>query len=400
MPNASFYNPVRLVWGHGALAELPSLARELGITRVLVVTDPVIGKTAAFHTATAHLAKAGLPYRVFDQCGIDARLSHVEAQVARLRPDGTDGVIGFGGGSVMCTAKSIATLAANGDKLRPLESQANIKHKPIPQIEIPTTAGSGTEVSPYTIVKDDVAGGKFTFGNRLTFPDVALLDPAVLDSLPKHLAAISAVDAITHAIEALFSKIATPASDALAYEAARILFGCVEAAIIKGEAQAKLDNLLGSSLANMACGQSRLGLAHRLSRPLEDTWSINHGLGVGTILPRAVDFCAQQWPDKLARLDSLLALGANPGDTADAKRRLVARIFATYRAIGFPLAFDAMKFDKARAREMAEMAVSRTTDAAPRPERVDDATPILAANSQRATVAEATRIYEACFVAP
>ncbi len=400
MPNASFYNPVRLVWGHGALAELPTLAREIGIDRVLVVTDPVIGKTAAFHMAIGHLETARLPFRVFDQCGIDARLSHVEAQVALLRREGTNGVIGFGGGSVMCTAKSIATLAANGDKLRPLESQGNIKRRPIPQIEIPTTAGSGTEVSPYTIVKDDVAGGKFTFGNRLTFPDVALLDPAVLDSLPRHLAAISAVDAITHAIEALFSKIATPASDALAYEAARILFGCVEAAIVKGEPQAKLDNLLGSSLANMACGQSRLGLAHRLSRPLEDTWSINHGLGVGTILPRAVDFCAQQWPDKLARLDGLLALGAQPGDAADAKHRLVSRIFDTYRTIGFPLRFDPVKLDKTRAREMAEMAVSRTTDAAPRPERVDDATPILAANSQRATVAEATRIYEACFVGP
>ncbi len=400
MPTSSFYNPTRLVWGHEALAELPALARGIGIERALVVTDPVIGKTAAFRAAIGHLEKAGLPHRVFDQCGIDARLSHVESEVAKLRADGTSGVIGFGGGSVMCTAKSIAALAANGDKLRPLEKAANIKRRPLPQIEVPTTAGSGTEVSPYTIVKDDVAGGKFTFGNMLTFPDIALLDPAVLESLPKPLAAISAVDAITHALEALFSKIATPASDALAYEAARILFGCVERAIVAGDADARLDNLLGSSLANMACGQSRLGLAHRLSRPLEDTWSINHGLGVGTILPRALDFCAEGWPDKLARLDSVLELGTGRANPAYTKRRLVDRIFATYRAIGFPLAFDAAKLDKARAREMAQMAVSRTTDAAPRPDHIDDATPILAANSQRATVAEASRIYEACFVTP
>lgn len=400
MPSQSFFNPVRVVWGHDALAELPALARGIGMTRTLIVTDPVIGKTAAFKSALGHLDAAKLPYRVFDECGIDARLSHVESEVGKLRAEGGDGVLGFGGGSVMCTAKSIAALAANGDKLRPLEKSANIKRRPLPQIEIPTTAGSGTEVSPYTIVKDDVAGGKFTFGNMLTFPDVALLDPAVLDSLPKHLAAISAVDAITHSIEALFSKIATPASDAIAYEAARILFGCVEAAIVKGERQAKLDNLLGSSLANMACGQSRLGLAHRLSRPLEDTYGINHGLGVGTILPRAVDFCAEQWPDKLARLDQVLGLGtgnSNPGYT---KRRLMERIFETYRAIGFPTAFDAARIERGRARELAEMAVSRSTDAAPRPERIDGTTPILAANSQRATVAEAARIYEACFDSP
>lgn len=400
MPTQSFFNPVRLVWGHGALADLPALARGLGISRLIVVTDPVIGKTAAFAAALGHLDAGKLPYRVFDQCGIDARLSHVEGEVVRLRAEGIDGVIGFGGGSVMCTAKSIAALAANGDNLRSLEKAANIKRRPIPQIEIPTTAGSGTEVSPFTIVKDDVAGGKFTFGNALTFPDIALLDPAVLDSLPKPLAAISAVDAITHALEALFSKIATPASDALAYEAARTLFGCVEAAIVKGEAQAKLDNLLGSSLANMACGQSRLGLAHRLSRPLEDTFSIQHGLGVGTILPRAVAFCAHEWPEKLDRLNTLLALGGKAGEASDIKQRLVARLFATYRAIGFPVTFDTTRIASARAREMAEMAVSRTTDAAPRPEQIDDGTSILAANSQRASVAEATRIYEACFAAP
>lgn len=400
MTSQSFFNPVHLVWGHDALAGLPALARGIGINRVLVVTDPVIGKTAAVAKALAILEKAGLPYRVFDQCGIDARLSHVESEVVKLRQDGTDGVIGIGGGSVMCTAKSIAALATNGDKLRPLEKAANIKHRPLPQIEIPTTAGSGTEVSPYTIVKDDVAGGKFTFGNALTFPNIALLDPALLESLPKRLAALSAVDAITHSIEALFSTIATPASDALAYEAARILFACVESAIVKGDAQARLDNLLGSSLANMACGQSRLGLAHRLSRAVEDTFAIPHGLGVGTILPRALDHCAQLWPDKLARLNTALALGGKNGDAGDIKRRLIARLFTTYRAIGFPEAFDAAQVDRTQSRKLAEMAVSRTTDTAPRPERIDDATPIFAANGQRATVAEATAIYERCFATP
>lgn len=391
----SFCNPVRLVWGFDALDDIAAHAKGIGISRALVVTDPVIGRTPFVAAALKRLGGAGLPLRVFAECGIDARLSHVERETAKVRADGTDGVIGFGGGSVLCTAKGIAVLANNGERLRRLEQAGNIGRRGLPMLLVPTTAGSGTEVSPYTIVKDDVGGGKFTFGNALCFPDLALLDPVVLETLPKRLAAVSAVDALTHAIEALFSKIATPVSDALALEAARLLFGSLEGSIVDGDPQCRLDNLLGASLANMACGQARLGLAHRLSRPLEDTFGLAHGIGVGTLMPRGLALCADQFPGKLARLaEAGIASGRSPGAM---KQSLLERIFALYREIGFAETFDPAQVDRGRLREMAEMAVARTTDATERPVTISDDTPIVAANGTRATVAEAQGIYAACF---
>lgn len=392
----SFFNSVRLVWGQDTIGELASLVKGAGVSKALIVTDSTIGDTACAQRIYQVLRAGGIGFRVFDQCGIDARASHIQGERAKLASEGIDGIIGLGGGSVMCTAKGIATLATNGELIRPLEKPQNIRHRPMPLVLIPTTAGSGTEVSPYTIVKDDINGGKFTFGNALCFAHLAVLDPATLESLPKRIAAVSAVDALTHALEALFSKIATPITDALALEAARMLFGSIETSIIAGDPKARLDNLVGSSVANMACGQARLGLAHRLSRPLEENFTVSHGTGVGTLMPRTINACAEQFPEKLIRLSETLGLGGHRDGLAVLRGRLVDTIFATYDAIGFPRHFDAKVVDPDRLRQMAETAVSRTTDATGKPEVINGDTRIVAANFTTATVVEAQQLYESC----
>ncbi|MFM1813777.1 MAG: hypothetical protein RLZ98_472 [Pseudomonadota bacterium] len=393
----SFFNSVRLVWGEDALGELAGLAKSIGMSKALIVTDKTIGGTACAERIRDVLKSGGITFRVFDECGIDARASHIQSEKAKLASDGIDGIIGLGGGSVMCTAKGIATLATNGDEIRPLEKQQNIKKRPMPLLLIPTTAGSGTEVSPFTIVKDDINGGKFTFGNQLCFAHLAVLDPATLESLPQKIAAVSAVDALTHSLEALFSKIATPLTDALALEAARMLFGSMAASIVKGEPKARLDNLVGSSIANMACGQARLGLAHRLSRPLEENFTVAHGLGVGTLMPRTINACAGQFPEKLVRLAETIGVGRRGDNAGDLRARLVEKIFALYEEVGFPSHFDAVKIDRSRLRQMAETAVSRTTDATGKPEIITSNTQIVAANFTSATVAEAHGLYDSCF---
>lgn len=393
----SYFNSVRLVWGHDAITNLASLIKSIGATKVLIVTDKTIGATTCARRVYETLASGGIQFRVFDACGIDARASHIQGEKAKLKPEGIDGIIGLGGGSVMCTAKGIATLATNGNEIRPLEKAQNITQRPMPLALIPTTAGSGTEVSPFTIVKDDINGGKFTFGNPLCFAHLAILDPATLESLPQRIAAVSAVDALTHAMEAYFSKIATPVTDALALEATRMLYASVKASIVDGNADARLENLVGSSIANMACAQARLGLAHRLSRPLEENFPISHGVGVGTLMPRAINACAGQFPDKLRRLAETLGLGSK-SDSFDALRgRVIDSIFTLYDEIGFARTFDPTKVDRTRLRQMAETAVSRTTDATGKPEIITDTTPVIAANFTQATVAEAHDLYAACF---
>ena len=392
---ASYFNPVKLVHGPGALEQTAKLLSEIGVTKPLIVTDTTIAAAPYFNAICAGLEATALSYGVFDGCLIDARASHIHSQATRVKEDGFDGILGVGGGSIMCTAKGIATLVPNGDAIRPLEKSANITAPAMPTLLVPTTAGSGTEVSPSTIVKDDINGGKFTFMSPLCYPRIAVLDPVVLETIPKALSAISAADALTHAVEALLSHVSTPLTDSIALGAVRGLVGSVKGSILDNDEQARSDHLLAATMANLACGHAKLGLGHRLSRPIEETFSVNHGLGVGTIMVHATAYLGHQFPDKLAPLAD--ALGVDGGGSAtEVRDRIVAAIKDLYRAIGFPACFSAEKVDAGRLRQMAEMAVSRTTDEGPAPEVIDGDTLITGSNGQQITVDDAERLYRAC----
>ena len=390
-----YFNPVKLVHGPGALAEVPELLAGIGVTKPLLVTDTTIAAAPYFLATRERLEAARIPYGVFDGCLIDARASHIQEQARRVAGEGFDGVIGIGGGSIMCTAKGIATLVPNGAAIRPLETSANIKHPALPTLLIPTTAGSGTEVSPGTIVKDDIDGGKFTFTSPLSYARVAVLDPVVLETIPPALSAISAADALTHAVEAVLSFVSTPLTDAIALGAIRGLVGSVKGSIIDNAEPARSAHLLAATMANLACGHAKLGLGHRLSRPIEETFSVNHGLGVGTIMLRATAYLGDRFPDKLGPLAD--ALGADGDGSPKALRdRIVAAIHGIYDMIGFPACFDGAKVDAGQLRKMAEMAVTRTTDEGPAPDVIDGNTVISGSNGQQITVDDAETLYHAC----
>lgn len=392
---AGYFNPVKLIHGPGVLAGLADELAAVGVSRPLIVTDEIIARQAFFQDTLDRLEGAGLPIAVFDGCLIDARASHIQAQAERVKSENLDGVIGIGGGSIMCCAKGVATLVPNGDEIRPLEKSANIKHPALPMVLVPTTAGSGTEVSPSTIVKDDIQGGKFTFMSARAFARTAILDPVVLENIPPALSAISAADALTHAVEAVLSHVATPLTDAIALGAIRSLVGSVRGSIVENEESARAEHLLAATMANLACGAAKLGLGHRLSRPLEVTFSVNHGLGVGTIMPRATAYLGGRFPEKLGPLAQALGSDAT-GDAEALEDGVVAAIMALYEDIGFPARFDAAKVDAARLREMAEIAVSRTTDDAPAPDVINDDTQISGSNGQTITVKDAVALYAAC----
>lgn len=392
---ASYFNPVKLVHGAGALGQVAALLAEAGVSKPLVVTDTVITGQPFFADILAALTAAKMPHGVFDGCQIDARASHIQDQARRVTEEGFDGVLGVGGGSIMCTAKGISTLVPNGSEIRPLEKSANIGARAIPCVLVPTTAGSGTEVSPNTIVRDDINGGKFTFSSPLTFARTAILDPVVLANIPRKLNGISTADALTHAVEAVLSRAATPLTDALALGAVRTLTASVRASVNDGDEAARADHLLGSTVANLACGHAKLGLAHRLSRPMEETFHVNHGHGVGTLMPRVVAFCGPSFAPKLPALAQAFGIDAG-GDAEALAARIVVEIEHLYADIGFEAHFARESVDAAKIRKVAETAVTRTTDAGPAPDRIDDATLVTAANGQAASVAEVEGILTRC----
>ena len=396
----TFYMPTRIVSGSGALGTIGALARDLKMSCVLVVSDPVIS-TQPFHAeALAALCDAGLTVARFDDCGIDARCSHIDDQGARVRREGIDGVICIGGGSVMCTGKGIAIVATNDKPMAECTGVGKFDKKALPMIMVPTTAGSGSEVSQWTIVKDEVRHLKLLGGGPLSFPDAAILDAVTLRSLPMRVAALPAVDALTHGVEAYLSGIASPLTDAVALGAVRLQYGSLRASINSDDERAREDNLVASCMANVACGNARLGHGHALSLPLEGHLDLPHPYGVGVLLPHVVAFNLAVLPAKVKPLAEALEVETTGLSRAETIAACAEAIRALYADIGFPTTFTAAQLPPSRVREMAERAVpglyagiaakdfDHTT--------ANDHTVIACPSARKMTVRQAQDIFERC----
>lgn len=397
----TFYMPTRIVAGAGALATLGELARQLRMTRVLVVSDPVIS-AQGFHAAgLAALAEAGIATARFDECGIDARCSHIDAQGERVRREGIDGVVCIGGGSVMCTGKGIAIVATNRKPMRDCTGVGRFDRRALPMIMVPTTAGSGSEVSQWTIVKDEERHLKLLGGGPLSFPDAAILDPVTLGSLPMHVAVLPAVDALTHGVEAYLSGIASPLTDAIALAAVRLQFRAMRASIAADDPRAREENLVASCMANVACGNARLGHAHALSLPLEGQLDLPHPIGVGVLLPEVMAFNLAVLPDKLRPLAEALEVDAAGLSRGEAIAACAAAVRALYADLGFADRFTPDQLPRQRLREMAERAVPGLyagfpAEVAGGPAAIGDRTLIASPAARKMTVAQAERMLEAC----
>ena len=396
----NFYMPTRIVAGAGSLATVGRLARDLGMNRVLVVSDPVISAQPFHADALAALGEAGISTARFDECGIDARCSHIDAQGERVRRDGIDGVICIGGGSVMCTGKGIAIVATNGKPMAECTGVGQFSRRALPMIMVPTTAGSGSEVSQWTIVKDEERHLKLLGGGPLSFPDAAILDAVTLRSLPMRVAALPAVDALTHAVEAYLSGIGSHLTDTIALGAVRLQFGSLRASINSDDERAREDNLVASCMANVACGNARLGHGHALSLPLEGHLDLPHPYGVGVLLPEVTAFDLAVLPAKVKPLADALevdTLGLSRGEAIAACAEAIRDLYAD---IAFPTRFTPEQLPASRVREMAQRAVpglyagiaARDYDHT----TADDNTVIACPSARKMTVRQAQEMFERC----
>lgn len=396
----SFYMPTRIVSGRGALATIGTLACDLRMTRVLVVSDPVISAQGFHADALAALTEAGITVSRFDECGIDARCSHIDDQGERVRREGIDGVVCIGGGSVMCTGKGIAIVATNRKPMAECTGVGQFDRKALPMIMVPTTAGSGSEVSQWTIVKDEVRHLKLLGGGPLSFPDAAILDPVTLRSLPMHVAALPAVDALTHGVEAYLSGIASPLTDAVALAAVRLQAASLRASINADDDRAREDNLVASCMANIACGNARLGHGHALSLPLEGHLDLPHPYGVGVLLPHVVTFNLAVLPAKVGPLAEALEVETAGLSRQETIAACADAIWALYADIGFPPRFTSEQLPRERVREMALRAVpglyagiaAKDFD----PASANDRTIIASPAARKMTVKQAEEIFELC----
>lgn len=290
-PSFGFRAPTRLIVGPGSLTHLGTLAREFAASRVLVTSDA--GIVAAGHTAAgiAALEAAGLVTGVFSAFTENPTSAEVEAGTAFARHFRPDLLVGLGGGSSMDCAKGINFLISCGGRMQDYRGRASATGPLLPSIAVPTTAGTGSETQSFALITDSDSGAKMACGDPRAAFRLAILDVNLTLTQPRSLAAVTGIDAVSHAVESHVSTAATPVSRMFSREAWRLLARNLPEVLVDGGSIAARSAVqLGAALAGFAIEHSMLGAAHALANPLTAVHGVIHGQAVGVMLPHVVRF--------------------------------------------------------------------------------------------------------------
>ena len=352
-----FNTVAQLICEPGSAQALARYCRRLGTQKPLLVTDPGLIAIGLVQPVLAALDTAGMPAVLFDQVREDPPEATVEAAAAAGRAAGVDGVIAVGGGSSMDVAKVVAVLLGGSQPLSALYGVDQVQGGRLPMILVPTTAGTGSEVTPVAVITTGETT-KAGVSSAVLLPDVAVLDPDLTLGLPPAVTAMTGVDAMVHAIEAYTSKVKkNPLSDNLAREALRLLGANIRTAVHTGsDHEARAGMLLGACLAGQAFANAPVAAVHALAYPLGGHYHIPHGLTNSLVLPSVLAFNMSQAAPLYAELAEILVPGVNGSIEAraaalvDGLRSLIedVQLPATLQAVGVPgqdlpmLAEDAM----------------------------------------------------------
>lgn len=354
----------------GAAAAVGGLARDLGSRRVALVTDRGLAAAGLPGRIRPGLESAGLSAVVYDDVEADPPEARVAAMAERARRDGVDGVVGLGGGSSLDTAKLVALLARSPQELGSLYGVDRAAGPRLPLILVPTTAGTGSEVTPVSVVTN-AAGEKGAVYARQLLPDVAVLDAELTVGLPPGVTAATGVDAMSHAIEAFTSRVRkNPVADALAVEALRLLTGAIRTAVRDGaDLKARGDMLLGAMLAGMAFSHSAVGAVHALAYPIGGRFHVPHGVSIATMLPHVLRFNAETAPEPYAALARALEPRRAFADDRAAASSFVDAVAETIAAVGLPTTLGALRIGTEAVGPMTEEArgIERLLTHNPRP---------------------------------
>lgn len=329
----NYHMPTQIVFGSGTIGEIDAIVREkLQASRPFLVTDKGIDAAGILDKVKNPLA--GIP--VFDEVEPNPRNATIDRGGELVRALGLDLVIGLGGGSVLDAAKAIALLATNAGRIEDFEGREKYKVAPLPVLAIPTTCGTGSEVTWVSVITHTGRRFKMSIKGPRLFPAVALVDPDLLVTLPRHLVASTGLDALTHAVEAYTSKPASFISDLLALEASRLIFSYLPEAYqdIRNNAEAREGLMLGSLLAGMAFGNSDVGAVHCLAEAIGSIYDTPHGVANAVFLPHVMEFNLKAATEKYANIAA--ASGIEAEDQEEAAAWLIHKVRVFSRALSIP----------------------------------------------------------------
>ncbi len=336
-PLAAFdYQPqTRVVFGAGSLTRLGELVRELGGSRVLVVTDP--GLKAAGHPqrAVEVVGAAGLEVFLFDGVEENPTDRHVDAGVAFARRHQIDFLVAVGGGSSMDCAKGINFLLTNGGRMTDYRGFGKASRPMLPSAAVPATAGTGSEAQSYALIADETTHMKMACGDRKVAFRAAILDPEVTVSQPRAVTAVTGIDALSHAAEAYVCTKRNPLSQAFARAAWRMLQANFPQVLQQpNDLAARGAMQVGAHLAGSAIENSMLGACHACANPLTAHYGLTHGIAIGVMLPHVIRFNASVVGPLYGELAH--EAGLLKGDTAWAAEALARRVAELLRIAELP----------------------------------------------------------------
>lgn len=329
--------PAILKIGGGALAEAAPIVAGLGCRHPLLVTDPWIAQQPFFRRLCDSLRAQSLEFGIFSGIVPDPTLSVVEAGLAAWRDGAHDSLIAIGGGSSMDGAKAIGILAANGGSLHDYKVPHPIPLPLPPFLAIPTTAGTGSEVSRFTVITDPATNEKMLIAGAALMPRAAIVDYKLTLDMPLRLTADTGTDALTHCLEACVSRKANPLSDAFAFAAMRAIWKWLPVACMQPSDEAAREAMmLAATQAGLAFSNASVALVHGMSRPIGARFHVAHGLSNAMLLPAVTAFSVRSAPARYAACARAMGLAASHDPDIHASQTLVAALYARNRELQVP----------------------------------------------------------------
>jgi len=351
--------PTDIQFGPGVLQTLPARVKSFAAEKAFLVTDPGLRAAGILEKVVALLQTDGIQVEVCDRVKPDSGSELIDRTAAELKQSGAGVVIGIGGGSSLDTAKAIAALATNPGSCLEFAGLHKVRNKPLPMIAIPTTAGTGSEVTLWSVFTNDANGLKVAIGGFMIYPAVALCDPELTLGLPAPLTASTGMDALAHAIECYTNTACQPISGALALEATKLIGKHLRTAVLNGQnREARYAMMLASTMAGIAMNPTRLGLAHALAMPL-GSWNLHvpHGLILAMLLPMAMEFNYLAAPDRFVDVARALGEPVDHLNRLEAARCAVEAVRVLARDIGIPASMKSYGLSEAHIQPVVEEAM-------------------------------------------
>lgn len=335
----SFFTPTRIEYGAGKADQLIGEVKGLNSRKPLIVTDGGIIKAGILKKIEEELKESNLESEVYSDVESNPRDTTVEKVADLTKEHGLDLIIAVGGGSPMDVGKAAGMLVTNGGRVHDYFGHEKVKRRGLPLITIPTTAGTGSEVTCCSVITDtrEEIHRKEGIGSPLICPTVALVDPLLTTGLPPHLTAFTGMDALTHAIEAYSALVAEPITDALALSSIQLIIGNLAPAVLNGENLKARDHMmLGSMMAGIAFSNSAVTAVHCLGETIGGFYDIHHGLIMAILLPHVMEYNLVACPEKFIEIAKAMGENVNRFPKMEAARKSVEGVTNLSRTLRIP----------------------------------------------------------------